>query len=526
MWRNAWRSTPPHKLAFGAAALGLLLAFTLFRPAATGGPIERDFEAYYAAGATLDAGGDPYSRAIWTAEARTPGVQSKRTELLPFVGPPATLPFWALLAHAPYPFALALWTLILLCAYLVVLVCALWLTGVPRDPLTCAGAAGVALAAAPMLSDLALGQAALISAAAVAAALVAYRARWLPGAFVATLLAAAQPNLALALVGRMRSTWDTGVAVLAGLAFAGLALAAGGGLAGAFGYIRRLRAHGDAERFVTIQHTPAAIAFALHATPPIAAAVGIAVAVVAIAATVGVILGERLDATTATLVCCATLPLAAPFFHEHDFVLEVLPVLVLGLRARGRARSLAAAAGVLILVDWFGLAQRHAAQGQILALGFTVAAGFIGLGGMRPRGASQLSGILLLALLAALAAPLGHAHPAPTWPDALPDFYQANPAADASGVWADEQRAAGLNAVDPVWGALRSLPLIGCALLAAALVADARDRRRRGRPPETLLAGLNPPGHRKTLATPNRKLWATWGQTAIDRTRPTDCRLA
>jgi hypothetical protein len=80
-------------------------------------------------------------------------------------------------------------------------------------------------------------------------------------------------------------------------------------------------------------------------------------------------------------------------------------------------------------------------------------------------------------------------HPAPTWPDDLPPRYRAAAAGDASDVWAGEQRAAGLLARVPAWGILRSLPLAGCIVLSAALVADARRRRREAVRRGTVLAG-------------------------------------
>jgi hypothetical protein len=61
----------------------------------------------------------------------------------------------------------------------------------------------------------------------------------------------------------------------------------------------------------------------------------------------------------------------------------------------------------------------------------------------------------------------------------LPAGFHAAPAADASSVWAAEARAAGLTKREPAWGLLRGLPLAGCLVLAAALVEDARARRRR-----------------------------------------------
>lgn len=474
---------PPRRAAAGAAVLLLLLAFTVFRPPATAGPIERDFEAYYSAGATVDAGGDAYSRAIWAAERRVPGVDPARDELLPFVGPAAALPFWGLLARLPYPAALGAWTAILLAALAGIIAAAVALAGAPRTPATYAGAIALTAASAPAIAALALGQAALTAAAGVAGAIAAYRVRRAPAAFAATLVAALQPNLAIALLARLRSRWDLGVAAGAAATFAIVSLATGGGLAGFWRYLKRLSAHSTAERTVVIQHTPAAIGYALGLPAQTAAALGAAVALLAATAAVVIIVRERLDPSTATLVAAALLPLALPFFHEPDFVLELFAVLILAVRARGRARALAAVAAVLVLVDWFGLAQRGAAGGQILCFGLAVAFAFAAVprGGPRWRRA-DLAGVLAFVGLAATAAPLAFAHPAPTWPDRLPPGYTAPPAADVSAVWGDEQRAAGLTRRDPVWGMLRALPLAGCVVLAAALVADARGRRWRRLP--------------------------------------------
>jgi hypothetical protein len=471
---------PTPKTAAAGAGIALLLAFTVFRPPSTPGPLERDFEAYYASGATVNAGGDPYSRAIWSAERRIPGVDAGRDEVLPYVGPAAALPFWSLLARLPYGAALAVWTMVLVGALAALLLAALRLTRTPRDPWTYGLAGILAFASAPAIAAVALGQAALVSAAGIACALVAYRSRWPAGAFGGTLLAAVQPNLALALLARLRSRWDVALAASAAAAFAIITLLAGGGRRGFVSYLHRLGAHGAAERDVTIQHTPAAIAYSFGLSPETATLVGTAVAIIAAATAIAVIVRERLDATTATLVTCALLPLVLPFFHEHDLVIEVLPIVVLALRTGGRARGLASIAAVLVLVDWFGFAQRHAAGGQIVCFGFAVALSFASLNPRRPGRGTQadLWGLAALAALAAIALPLGLMKPAPTWPDTLPSRYRADPGADVSAVWASEQRAAGLTAREPAWGVLRGLPLAGCVVLGTALVADARRRRR------------------------------------------------
>ena len=88
---------------------------------------------------------------------------------------------------------------------------------------------------------------------------------------------------------------------------------------------------------------------------------------------------------------------------------------------------------------------------------------------------ADLAPFVAIVVLACAAVPLAHAFPAPIWPDALPRSYRAPAAADASAVWAGEQRAAGLAVRQPAWGALRALPLAGCVVLGFALV---RTRRR------------------------------------------------
>jgi hypothetical protein len=458
----------------------LLLAFTAFAPRPGAGPVERDFEAYYGAGATVDAGGDPYTRAIWAAQRRIPGVDAARDEVLPFVGPAASLPLWAALARLPYRAAVVVWTILLAAAALLIVFAAVAIGRPARDPWRYAILAATAGASAPLASGVALGQAAVIGAAGIAAALVAYRARRGSAAVGATLAAVFAPNLAVALIARIRSRWDAAAAGAAALVFALLTLAFGGGLPGWWSYLARLRAHGRAERDIAIQHTPAAVAYALGLSPHAAAIVGGSVAGVAVAAAIVAIVGARLGATTATLLACSLLPLAMPFFHEHDFAVAVLPLLVLALRARGPARGLAAAAATLVLVDWFGLAQRPAASAQILCLGLAVVVGFAGSAPLRSRSrGSDLPGIVTLLVLATVAVPFAHAHPAPSWPEMLPAHFAADPSWDESAVWGAEQRAAGLAKQDPVWGWLRALPLTGSALTGAALVVDARERRRR-----------------------------------------------
>jgi len=142
-----------------------LLAFALiaaavvtFRPVQTPGPFLRDFEAYWSAGSAWDARADPYDRAIWQAESGVPGVDGSRDEALPFVGPPATLLAWSVLALFPYLVAARPWFAVLTIAVLALaaIVVRASRASVSLAPFLAAGA--LAIAFGPVSSDLALGQ--------------------------------------------------------------------------------------------------------------------------------------------------------------------------------------------------------------------------------------------------------------------------------------------------------------------------------------------------------------------------------
>ncbi|HYW53963.1 MAG TPA: glycosyltransferase 87 family protein [Dongiaceae bacterium] len=396
-------------------------------------------------------------------------MDASRDELLPYVGPAAALPLFGALAKLPQPVAVRIWTALLAAAYAALLVAALALARERRAG-ALLGALLLGIASAPGTSDIALGQAALIAAAGIACALLAYERRTLAAGALATLLAAIQPNLAVALVARMRDRAALLCAALGALAFAALTLFAGGGIGGFREYLHRLGEHGRAERFDLIQHTPAAIAWAFGAPDSLAAGIGVGCALAAVAITAAVTVRARLGARDGTLLALAALPFAVPFFHEHDFVVELIPLCALAATASGAARALTGVAAALVCVDWLGLAQRPPADAQIVLLGFAAACAFVVMGrGARATRADVAPFAALLAL-ACIAVPLARAHPAPTWPDALPPAYRAPANADASAVWAHEQRAAGLDARDPAWGALRALPLAGCVVLGIAIV--------------------------------------------------------
>jgi len=457
------------------ALIAAVLAYTLFRPAPTQGPFARDFEAYYAAGAVWNAGGDPWSRAVWGVERGIGGVDAARDELLPYVGPAAALPLFGALARLPHPVAVRVWTALLALAALalVLAVLALAPVGLRRGTVVVAALAFV-VASGPGTSALALGQVALLSAAGVAWALSALERRAIAPATFATLVAAVQPNLAPVLIARLRDRTAVVCAALAVVAFALLTMWAGGGPTGMSAYAARLVQHAHAEQFVTIQYTPAAIAAAFGIADRVALAIGFVCAIAAVALTIVVTIRFALTPRDGTLLAIAALPLALPFFHEHDFVLELIPLLLLALTARGTVRVWTGVATAMIAVDWLGIAQRPSAAAQIVALAAVTVCAFIVLGRGERATRADLVPVVALVVLFAAAIPLAQAFPAPIWPDALPAHYHAAASADASAVWAGEQHAAGLDARVPAWGALRAIPLAGCIVLGAAIVLGRR----------------------------------------------------
>jgi hypothetical protein len=442
------------------------LAATVFRPGPAPGPFARDFEAYYAAGATWNAGGDPWSRDVWAIERTIPGVDATRDELLPFAGPAASLPLWSLLARLPFDVARGAWTALLALALAALAIAAATLAHVRLTAPRAAGALLFGALTGPAISDLALGQAALVSAAAVALALLALERRS-PWAIAAAFAAAIQPNLALPLAVRLTDRRSSVLLAGAVAAFLALTLLAGGGPAGFAAYLHRLAEHGASERFILIQFSVPAILASFGVAPSAAAWTGYAFALAAVAVAVTGALRLRARPRLAAAIAIAVLPWALPFFHEHDFVIELIPAIVLAASSNARVRMLAGVAAPCVFVDWLLVAQRPHAAAQTVCLAFAVACACAALPNASLRAPSPLPALATCLLLTLIAVPLALAFPAPVWPDAL-GAYHAGAALDASAVWAAEQQRAGLGAIVPAWGIVRAIPLLGCALLAAA----------------------------------------------------------
>jgi hypothetical protein len=407
---------------------------------------------------------------VWRVERTLPGIDASREELLPYAGPAAALPLWSALARLPFASARVVWLALLGLAFVALVAAALALAGVAPSSFDVATALLFAALSGPAIGAFALGQAALVAAGAVALALLAFERRS-PWAAAAAFVAGIQPNLALPLAVRLTARRPAALLGLALIGFATLSVVAGGGAAAALTYLQRLAAHGAAERFTAIQYGVPAIAASFGLAHPLADAAGSAFALLALAVAGVAAVRLRAQPLYAAAVAIALLPWIVPFFHEHDFVIDLIPALALAASPDARTRTLTAVAAMLTLVDWFGVAQRPAGAAQTACLALALACAFAAL----PRRAPQAgagAALAASALTAAVALPAALAFPAPVWPDALGPFH-APAGLDASAVWAAEQLRSGLAANVPAWGALRAIPLAGCVLLALAALRAA-----------------------------------------------------
>jgi len=422
----------------------------------------RDFEAFYAAGVTANAGADPYGRAIWQAERAIPGVDTTHDETLPFVGPPAALPLWRALALLPFATAGRIWGGMLACAMLVFVFGTLALVGAPEEATIVLGGAIFAGAFGALISDVALGQLALFSAAGIIATLLLLRSRAWLSASITTAVAAFQPNLCIVLIPRAADVRALAAFALGALIFLVMMLGTGG-LGGIERYLHLLTIHGAAEKRTVIQITAGGIALGFGAGHAVVTFVRYASALIALV--LGVIAIRRIAEPVARVgIAVCVLPFVVPFFHEHDFVLLLLPALYCAIHARGATLAFSALASTLCGVDWLGLGQRPNAEIQSVVLSIACALGFALLARMR-----SLAFTGLIVPLAVIAVSLvARTHPVPIWPDALPAGWHGPTGVGVSALWELEQRAAGLETQDPVWAFLRLISLVSDALLGFA----------------------------------------------------------
>jgi len=446
-----------------AAYLAIAIAILAARPPETPGPIARDFEAFWSAGAAYNAHVDPYSASIWRFERTVPGVDARREGALPFIDPPPTLPAWSLAARTPYATAAAIWMLVLVGALVGFVIVSLRGAATSLRATNLLAALALAVAFGPITSDMALGQLAL-PAAFGAVALVVWARRSVLIATLGGVLAFAQPNIVPGLIsqlGRNRAT----AAITAAAALTYLLGAAVAGWNWPAAYARAGAAHGAVERFSAIQLTPAAIAYGFGAPPNAAVFVAIVSAVAAVAA--ALLIGLRIRDGFARFAAWSVLaPFATLFWHEHDLLVAFPAAVWCARNAGARARTLALAGTMLVAIDWLGLAQRPGGLAQSALLAAAAWCAFAAL--CEGVGSSlRVAGIAVGALFAG-AAVLALAHPAPVWPAAMQAF-SAPVHATVAQIWLAQQRATGLYQPVASWAVLRALSLLGCALLAVAI---------------------------------------------------------
>lgn len=435
-------------LLLAVAIAAALAAVLFFRPHPTPGPPMRDFEAYYAAGSAVNAGGDPYSTAIWKYE-KPLDASGRAYALLPFVSPPTMLPLFRVIAHLPFGAANVLWRAILLACIAVLALGLLRLCGVALNApaILCAGC--LAIGFGPLTSALALGQLALPAAAAATAAYL-----WAP----ASIAAWVQPNVALVLFSkppRAILIW-----MVIGLLLLGLALTPP--------YAFMLLEHGFSERFSAIQFTPDAIAYGAGATAQTAVAVSVIAALAAFAVWIAAM--RRLESPFARFAAgCALLPFGMPFFHEHDFIVAFVPAVAALAWSRKRVWWLAALGAGVCSVDWLGIAQRSdgTLQSLLLCAAFLLSAAWL-----RPdvdrRHVLYAGGVL--AGLFVVAYTLALKHPLPVWPDGMHALAGTSFGSPAQA-WRAEQEATGLFMQQPAWSVLRALQPAGCVVLSWLFLA-------------------------------------------------------
>jgi hypothetical protein len=461
---RAW----PLALAYVAIAVALFAA----RPLPTPGPPLRDFEAYWSAGSAWNAHIDPYSEGIWEAERSVPGVDARRDEVLPFINPPPALLLWSLFARLPYQASAALWLVLLGGALLALITTALRASGAARSAFVAGAALALAIAFGPITSDLALGQLAL-PAFLGATLLVVLADRSVPLAAVAGTLAFAAPNVALGLASQLgRARAALAIAAAAAITYAlGVVTA---GWSWPVAYAAAAAAHGAAERFVTIQLAPAAVAYGFGATPRGAQLIAAVTSILAVTAALLLAMRVR-DAFARFAAWSALVPFVAMFLHEHDLLMAYPAALWCALRTRAMTRTFALAGALLVSIDWLGLAQRPTGIVQSALLAIAALGAFIALGDVVEARVAWRAAMPVAAIFAGAAVLAAH-HPAPVWPDSLRDFHVTSNASVAE-IWLAEQRAGGLQAVAPLWALLRALPLLGCALLAYAIYRHCPYRR-------------------------------------------------
>lgn len=436
-----------------------------------------DFSAYYSAGRYWAHGGDPYSRGIWSVEQTLPGVDPKRAELLPFVGPPLSLPLWALLGMLPYVVAASIWGAVLAaCAVALVVVPARLARRRIRAP-SAAELLLLVLVAGPIVTAISVGQAALPAAAAVDFAIVfAAQRKWLRMACAAAVGAMLKPNDVLTIAGSLHEAAALAAAAAAAAVSAVANLPFAGGAAGLAGYLQVLVHQSESERLFVYQLTTTSIAYGFGLDEHHAQIVGWCVSALAIVATAVAIRFARLGVVDGGALACAMFPFVMPFEHEPDLAIVFLPALLLLFRAKGWTWGIGAVGTVLICVDAFAMAQGR--LGLVFSV-VTAAVASLQLAALAPPDVrwARLApfSVIPLVLAVGLFAPPTRL---PMWPAAVPQHVSVAADASANAQWHDEIAAAGLETQRPWASFLRLLTLCGCGGIAGSMTAFAFAARR------------------------------------------------
>jgi len=475
---------------FACALAALFVSFFILRPIGSSGPPMRDFESYWSAGRIANAGGDPYSRAIWSVERGIRGVMPERNELLPFVGPPYGLPLWGLFARLPYDLAVRLWGACLALAVATLALGGLVLAGGRRSGGDVVATLVLVAAFGPLTSGVALGQVAIACCGAIVGALLLLRSDRAVAAAAAAALAGLQPNLALALLARMRDRTAT-LAFACAAALAALAASAARGAQAFPAYVALLREHAGAERFLAIQTTLSSILRGAGASAPVALRSESAVALLVAGATVALVATGRYAPTEATALACAALPAIIPFAHEHDLAIALLPALLVLRRARGGPWACCALAVAVLAVDWLGLAQRPIELPMRTATALAGALAVV-LFSRAERRTTAVIPLLVVPLVVAVGLAVAHGHRLGVWPDALPRPFIVSPQLSVAALWHAEQLRAGIGTLDPAWSGLRALSWLGAFGVWIAAAVTLRAHREK---PRTI-------AHRSRVADP------------------------
>jgi hypothetical protein len=456
------------------AALLVAIALAFMRPAGEPGVLMRDFSAYYAAGATWLAHGDPYSATtLSAAEQRTPGANANRLELLPFVGLPASILAWGALARLDYASALRAWAGILGASILLLLAASIALAGRRAPPLRIIASIAFAFCFVPLTSDLVLGQAALPAYAAMLVG-VYLVSRVTFGGAVAFCVASLQPNVALPAAVVLRSLRGiVAVAVAAVACYAAGAVVAGSGWIAPYAHM--LMRHATAERFSAIQITPAAIAYGFGAPKDVALIAGAAIGVLTLAYAIGGIVTTR-DVPSQVAVACCAVPFVAGFVHEHDLIVTYFPILFCMRLTPPRYRPMVIFAAILVAVNWLDFAQQPQAVWQDVVLAAAAIVALVALGTEAherelPGASNAFAAFATLGIagLVALGAWIGVHYPLPIWPNDMTPFAPQT-GADAATIWYEEQLHTGLLTPHIASAVLRSFSLLGCFVLLFASI--------------------------------------------------------